>query len=58
MGKDAEIPVSENEALLLSDPNIRNEFAERYKKTAALYYNGQPPFEEVLKKNREFISRL
>jgi len=46
--KDAEVPVPENEAFLLSDPAIRADFRKRYESTAALYYNGQPDFEEVL----------
>lgn len=57
-GKDAEIPVSQNEAILLSDTVIRADFAERYKKTSALYYRGQPPFEEVLGKIHQFSDRL
>ncbi|MCX6315958.1 MAG: nucleotidyl transferase AbiEii/AbiGii toxin family protein [Bacteroidetes bacterium] len=57
-GKDAEVPISENQALLLSDINIRNEFAERYKQTSALYYKGQPSFENILNKIQEFITRL
>jgi predicted nucleotidyltransferase component of viral defense system len=57
-GKDAEIPLSQSEALLLSDPLIRADFAERYEKTAALYYQGQPPFEGVLKRIHQFLERF
>ncbi len=57
-GKDAEIPVSQNEAILLSDPKMRADFAERYDKTSALYYQGQPSFEDVLKKIHQFSDRL
>jgi len=48
--KDLEFPISENEALLLSNPDQRSEFEKRYKATAALYYKGQPEFEELLDK--------
>jgi hypothetical protein len=44
---DFAIPLNKNEAFLLTDSKIRAEFSERYKSTSALYYNGQPPFEEV-----------
>lgn len=47
-GKDKEIPLSENEAFLLSDPELRKSFTARYAKTANLYYKGQPPFEDLL----------
>lgn len=57
-GKDAEIPLSQNEAILLSDSKMRTDFAERYKKTSALYYQGQPSFEDVLKKIRQFSDRF
>ena len=35
---DYVIPVSENEAFLLNDPAIRNDFKKRYKETSGLYY--------------------
>jgi hypothetical protein len=47
-GKDKEIPLAENEAFLLSDPELRKSFALRYAKTANLYYKGQPPFDDLL----------
>lgn len=45
---DKTIPVQENQAFILNDKDIRASFIQRYKKTEALYYNGQPPFEELL----------
>jgi len=45
---DFDILIAENEAFLLTDKELRNRFRERYEKTAALYYNGQPDFEEML----------
>ena len=46
--KDLEIPVAQNEAFLLSDPELREKFKARYSATANLYYRGQRPFEELL----------
>lgn len=56
--RDLEIPIQKNEAFLLSHPAIRTEFETRYKATAALYYNGQPPFQELLEKIHQNIDRL
>ncbi len=49
-GKDTEIAIKDNEAFLLSDKSKREQFIKRYKKTSALYYNGQPEFEEILQR--------
>jgi hypothetical protein len=46
--KDLEIPIQENEAFLLSNPELRDRYRKRYESTASLYYKGQPDFEEVL----------
>lgn len=55
---DLEIPIVENEAFLLSDPEIRADFIKRYKETAALYYNGQPEFDVLLERIKANINRL
>jgi len=55
---DREIPIWENEALLLNDPKIRADFERRYIATAALYYSGQPAFSALLERIRENIARL
>ncbi|MBU3661069.1 MAG: nucleotidyl transferase AbiEii/AbiGii toxin family protein [Flavobacteriales bacterium] len=47
-GADGEIPLSEHPALLLSDKSIRETFAQQYKSTSNLYYNGQPDFELII----------
>jgi hypothetical protein len=57
-GKDKEIPLSGNEAFLLSDPKLRENFAARYAKTASLYYKGQPPFQELLAIIHENLQKL
>ena len=55
---DLEIPIPKNEAFLLSSKEIRDAYAKRYKKTAALYYQGQPPFDELMASIQEHIGKL
>jgi hypothetical protein len=55
---DLEVTISQNEAFLLSDPTLRKRFAERYKNTEALYYKGQPSFEQILDTIRNHIEKL
>jgi len=55
---DKAIPISGNEAFLLSDPAIRVDFTKRYKETTALYYKGQIDFDVLLKRIYENIDRL
>lgn len=57
-GDDFKIPVNCNQAFLLDDTIIRKKFQKRYENTSALYYKGQPHFEIVLARIREFIDRL
>ena len=55
---DYEIPIQKNEAFLLSSPEIRADFTARYKTTAALYYQGQPDFNELLERIAVHIEKL
>jgi hypothetical protein len=55
---DLEIPISENEALLLTNTDLRKQFIARYEATASLYYSRQPSFEELLERIKEFIDKL
>ena len=55
---DLEIPINENEAFLLSNSEQRENFRKRYVETAALYYNGQPDFDDLLKRIAGYIDRL
>ncbi len=55
---DYDLPIHKNEAFLLSNGKIRNEYTARYKKTAALYYQGQPTFEELLLRIKKHIKKL
>lgn len=56
--KDKEIPIAKNEAFLLTDNELRTQFRKRYEETANLYYKGQPPFEELLKRIKANIDKL
>lgn len=56
--KDYEIPIANNEAFLLNNPELRKRFRERYKKTAALYYKGQPDFNDLLAEIGKWVRKL
>ena len=56
--KDYEIPITDNEAFLLKNPKLRERFIERYKKTAKLYYKGQPDFDELLVEIVKWVEKL
>lgn len=55
---DLAIPLAENEAFLLSDPEIRTLYKREYEKRRGLYYRGQPTFEDILKIIQDNLSRL
>lgn len=56
--KDYAIPIAENHAFLLEDSKLRVRFEERYKMTAALYYKGQPPFNDMLSLITKSLNKL
>lgn len=56
--EEFKVPINQNEAFLLSDQDLREGFIQRYKSTKALYYSGQPDFENVISRIQEFIDRL
>jgi hypothetical protein len=56
--QDLVVPVHEQEAFLLSDTITRNEYRKRYQLTAALYYRGQPGFDEILERIHSFFPHL
>ncbi len=56
--KDYEIPISQNQAFLLTDDGLLDKFKARFVKTAALYYNGQPSFEDVMSTLRKWVDKL
>lgn len=55
---DYNVPITENEAFLLTDNALRKRFIERYQLTAKLYYNGQPDFEEMLATIHQWLGKL
>jgi Nucleotidyl transferase AbiEii toxin, Type IV TA system len=50
--------IAENEAFRLSDPKTRARLQEAYAASSALYYAGQPPFEELLECIATWANRL
>ncbi len=56
--KDFAIPVTENQAFLLSDTSLRDAFRERYEKTNKLYYKGQVAFDEIMSIIQTNIGKL
>lgn len=56
--KDLEVPIPEQEAFLLKDPAIRERFEKEYKKTTALYYQGQTSLNDILDKVSKNSDRL
>ncbi|MFN5478212.1 MAG: nucleotidyl transferase AbiEii/AbiGii toxin family protein [Sphingobacteriales bacterium] len=55
---DFAMPINLNEAFLLSDPDTRSDFTQRYISSASLYYLGQPSFEDVLARIHSFLDKL
>jgi hypothetical protein len=56
--EDFELPISQNEAFLLSDNTLRETFQKRYEGTKALYYKNQPAFTDILARIAEFKEKL
>jgi nucleotidyltransferase AbiEii toxin of type IV toxin-antitoxin system len=55
---DRQKPLIENEALVLGDVHTRALYQKEYERRAALYYQGQPPFDEVLAIIQKNLVRL
>jgi hypothetical protein len=55
---DLDIPIALNEAFLLNTPGLRAKYRKRYEDTSALYYKGQPDFDELLDRLKGYIHRL
>lgn len=56
--EDFDLPIRENEAFLLKNNNLRKELQKRYESTRALYYKGQPAFEELLLRIHQYLDIL
>lgn len=50
--------IAENEAFLLKRPETRLIYAQAYEKTAALYFQEQPPFDNILQAIADVIETL
>lgn len=50
--------ISENEALLLSNPDIKVEYEKAYDETVSLYYKGQPTFDEIMARIKQHVDHL
>jgi hypothetical protein len=55
---DRQKSLIENEALVLGDARARGLYQKEYERRAALYYQGQPPFDEVLAVIQKNLVRL
>jgi hypothetical protein len=55
---DLAIPIAENEAFQLKSVELRTDFRKRYSETSALYFNGQPDFDELIKRIGEYCHKL
>ena len=53
-----ELVIARNPAFVLADPARRRAFASEYARTQALYYQGQPPFDDIVARIHEHIDRL
>ena len=57
-GKERGLVIAECEAFLLTDGELRAQYAKRYQGTVALYYKGQPSFDALLERIKGHIDQL
>ncbi len=53
-----ELAISKNPAFTLSNPEQRGLFAREYRKSSALYYQGQPDFDQLLARIDKHLSAM
>ena len=53
-----ELVIAKNPAFVLDDSVERERFAHEYRKTAALYYQGQPDFEALMARIHQYIDAM
>jgi hypothetical protein len=56
--KGDELLAAHNPAFTLTDAKQRKQFEHEYRKTAALYYKGQPAFEQILARIAQHITAM
>lgn len=57
-GKNDNKNLRENEAFHLTNPDVRKVYQDAYEKSYNLYYDGQDPFENILKSINDNIDKL
>lgn len=55
---DLQQPLGENDALILAEEALRILYKKEYERRASLYYQGQPPFDEVMALLQKYRSRF
>ena len=55
---DQKFSIAQQEAFVLKDMKIRDQFKKEYLKTATLYYQGQISFDEILSIISQYLARL
>lgn len=53
-----ELVIAQNPAFTLSDPDQQDLFAKEYRKSASLYYQGQPDFDQLLARIGEHLNAM
>lgn len=53
-----ELVLAKNPAFVLAEPDVRARFEVEYRKTAALYFNGQVPLTDILERIARDLNRL
>ncbi|RZU47137.1 nucleotidyltransferase AbiEii toxin of type IV toxin-antitoxin system [Fluviicoccus keumensis] len=53
-----ELIAAKNPAFLLDDPEERERFSREYRRTSALYYNGQPDLTDILCRIGQFLDKM
>ena len=53
-----ELVIARNPAFILADSAQRERFAQEYRKTAALYYQGQPDFDALVARIHQYIDAM
>ena len=56
--KGDNLVISENEAFLLSSPEIYQTYEQEYQKTSARYYEGQPEFKNIMELFQKYLDKL
>jgi len=56
--KDKEVVIQENQAFLLTDEKLWEEFAKRHVETKALYYKGQVPFKDLIERIKSNLHKM